>query len=507
MSNELTFGDFYQQAFSEMWPVANETLPPPEPRPIVFPDASRRRHFAAFGGTGVGKSRFLEGLIMMDVARLVTGKGMRGVGLIDVHGDIYRNVRARLAILAQQFPEVNDRLVLIDPTIADWTVKFNPLELAPGEVQERKADMLANVITTLYHDDPTITVRLYRVVYYSFLALMLAELSVVELPEFLRNRQAREALISELDHPPLSSYWLREFPAYQKGERQAREMVESTLNRLDRFVADPHIAAMFANGPSTLNFRQMLDNGAIVLVNAPKGILGEGTSYLLCAFVLAAFQQAAMSRVELPEGLRRPFTLLCDEFANYTTDTIRQIIAESRKVGLELGLAAQEVRGQLKTAALQSAVINTVQNILSFRLGYEDADTLVRDIFTPDIDQVKAVRQRYQAGWWTEEEVYRPLEEIWEIERRKLTQLPDRMLYWKSRGHPGSHLIRTLDVADIEALPDARCLPEMLCQQEEAVCRAVGQPKNVTPWTKRSRRLVQVWEGKDTDIPAFEVVE
>lgn len=498
MTRELTFADFYRQACSE---ISGRKEPQQHPGPIEFPDAARRRHFAIFGGTGVGKSRFLESLMTVDVVRLMTEKSQRGVGLLDVHGDIYQSMRARLAVLARQFPELNQRLVLIDPTTAKWTVKYNPLELAAGEVAERKADALATAVTTIYHDDPTTVVRMYRVAWYSFLALMLAGLSLVDLPQFLRHRQYRENLIDRLNHPPLADYWLHEFPNY-KAEREAKTHIESTLNRLDRFVTDPDIEVMF-DSPSTINFRKMLDSGAVVLVNAPKGILGEGNAYLLCGFVLAEFQRAAMSRVDLPESKRRPFTLFCDEFANYTTDTIRQIIAESRKVGLELGLAAQQVRGQLKSEALQSAVINTVQNILAFRLGYEDADTLVRDMFTPDLYAVKEVRMR----GWEAENVYWSLPELWEQERRKLTQLPDRMLYWKRRGHPGSHLIHTLDVADIEDLPNAADLPKALAQQEAVVADLIGQPKRTDPQSRQARLSPGGYGREFEEIPLFEPLD
>ena len=44
--------------------------------PVVFPDAARCRHFVCYGGTGKGKSRFLESLVVGDAARRVTGKAV-----------------------------------------------------------------------------------------------------------------------------------------------------------------------------------------------------------------------------------------------------------------------------------------------------------------------------------------------------------------------------------------------------------------------------------------------
>lgn len=311
----------------------------PEPRPVVFADRARSRHFVLYGGTGAGKSRFLEALMVGDVIRRLTGASPRGAGLIDVVGDLYRNVRARLALLRPHFPRIDRLLYLVDPINPSWTVKYNPLEPKLGSVPERIADRLAYGVTTLYHDDPNVVVRMYRVLTHSFWALSLSGRSLPDLPRFLRDREFRESLVTKINHPKLIGYWFDDFP---KSEREAREHVESTMNRMDRFVSDPDIEEML-RGPSTIDFRKIMDKGAVVLVNAPKAILGEGTAYLLAAFILMEFQHAAMSRLDLPDHRRRPFSLLCDEYQNYTTDTILQIVKESRKVGLELGLVTQEV--------------------------------------------------------------------------------------------------------------------------------------------------------------------
>src|SRR5579859_6408252 len=140
------------------WPWNKLLAKPSKPHgeyAIGFPSAARARHAVVFGGTGVGKSRFLESLVIQDALQRVTGHSTRGVAVVDVHGDLLRNLRARLAIMARYFPELENLVVIIDPTNPNWTVRYNPLELLPGEIAERKADNLANLVTTIYHEDPT----------------------------------------------------------------------------------------------------------------------------------------------------------------------------------------------------------------------------------------------------------------------------------------------------------------------------------------------------------------
>jgi hypothetical protein len=72
--------------------------------------------------------------------------------------------------------------------------------------------------------------------------------------------------------------------------------------------------------------------------------------------------------------------LYLDEFQNYTTDNIKDILSESRKYALSLTLVHQYL-DQL-TGDLQSAVLNTAGSIISFRVGYQDGNRLAKEIFS-----------------------------------------------------------------------------------------------------------------------------
>ncbi|GEM_PF-5584857 len=479
--------------------------------PMGLPDAIRGRHSLTIGATGSGKSRLIESLAVLDALRRVTGHSKSGYAIIDNTGDLTRNMRVRLAALSQQYPAINELLYIFDPT-HQWSARVNPLQLYPGDVAEQKADNLAHLITTVFHEEPTTVVRMYRVSYHTFLALSLAKRSLVDVPQFLTDRAFRERIVSSLNHAELNQYFLTEFPAQARNgsEREALAMVESTLNRLGRFVALPAIAAMFG-GPATVNIRELMDMGAIVLVNAPKGVLGEGASALLCAFLISAFEQAGYSRQHLADHERTQFYLICDEFTAYMSEAMIRIIAQSRKYGLSLSLVTQEVAGNPKTEPLIRSVINTVQSIFSFRLSDHDAQVIVRELFTPPLNQPKEVKQRrVPTGikWFpytTEQEiVWTPMQELYEQEIRRLTQLPDRMVWWKQRGQPGAHLIRTLSVANIEDLPNAQALPGLLLAQEMALAKRAGVAKQGSKAEAKPRKPLLLLpgtakNGKDDD--------
>ncbi len=86
---------------------------------------------------------------------------------------------------------------------------------------------------------------------------------------------------------------------------------------------------------------------------------------------LTKIKQAGMERASMPEKDRNDFYLYVDEFQNVVTQTFENILSEARKYGLNLTIAHQYV-GQIITKVYQ-AVLGNVGNVISFRVGGEDA--------------------------------------------------------------------------------------------------------------------------------------
>jgi hypothetical protein len=101
---------------------------------------------------------------------------------------------------------------------------------------------------------------------------------------------------------------------------------------------------------------------------------------------VAQIQQAALSRKS--ESERRPFYLYLDEFQNYTTDNISDILSESRKYQLSMVLAHQYL--QQLDEEIQAAVLNTSGAIVCFRTGFDDALHLAKHVFPTRDFQVKS---------------------------------------------------------------------------------------------------------------------
>ena len=117
-----------------------------------------------------------------------------------------------------------------------------------------------------------------------------------------------------------------------------------------------------------------MDEGKILIFNLSDGVLGEQASQLLGQIIISKLQLAAMSRVDTPAALRRPFYLYLDEFQTFTgvaETSYEKILSRARKYKLGLVLAHQQT-GQISQNLLKE-IFGNVNTFISFSVSHEDA--------------------------------------------------------------------------------------------------------------------------------------
>jgi len=336
----------------------------------------RQTHTYVIGQPGTGKSRLLESWIMQDI---LAGNGLC---VIDPHGDLFQALLRQIALL----PQVWKKVVIIDPCDQEWAVNINPLTTFPGIPTERIAAFLTDILLKIWKTNATEAPRMTWLMINSFIALSELSLTLPDLPAFLLDREYRERLLPGMKNSNALFYFQHEYPGTVSS---ANQWAAPLLNKLGGILFDPDICPLFVAG-TALNFRKLIDDRNIILVNISKGTLGENTSALLGAFIVAQLQKAALSRSD--QSHRSPFYLYLDEFQNYTTDNIQDILSESRKYALSLILANQYL-DQL-SPEIRAAILNTAGTLVSFRIGYADAREMSRLIF-PSLEASRTISTGY----------------------------------------------------------------------------------------------------------------
>lgn len=190
-------------------------------------------------------------------------------------------------------------------------------------------------------------------------------------------------------NPRIWKYWqsFENLKPYEK-----RDRVESSLNKLRRFSTDPIMQGIFGQSDNTLDFRKVMDEGKILILNL-SGV-GSYDAAFIGAFVVWEIWQAALSRYAIPEAERRPFHLYADEFHAYMTSAFPSMQTQARKFGLDT-IVAHQTRDQIEEVQTKSSTL-AVGNKVVFRVNGKDAQELSRE-FKAEASEEQVVEQPKRA--------------------------------------------------------------------------------------------------------------
>lgn len=337
-------------------------------RPVHIAEDDRRRHIYIIGKTGTGKSELLKELILQDI------KQGRGVCFIDPHDTIEK-------ILPLIPPERAEDVIYFYPRDFERPMGLNLLEARSEEQQHFIASAIINMFYKLF--DPYRTGIVGPRFEHSVRNAMLTAMcepgtTFVEVVRILTDAKFVQELLPKVSDPIVRRYWTDQIA--QTSDFHKSEVLDYIVSKFGRFVTDKMMRNIIGQSKSAFDFRDVMDNGKILLINLAKGEIGEENSNFLGLVLVPRLLMAAMSRQDVPEDQRRDFYLYVDEFQNFATPDFAQILSEARKYRLNLTVANQFI-GQLEEE-VKNAIFGNIGTLMCFRVGVADANYLARE-FTP----------------------------------------------------------------------------------------------------------------------------
>ncbi|MDO8621057.1 MAG: type IV secretion system DNA-binding domain-containing protein [Candidatus Levybacteria bacterium] len=332
-------------------------------KPVYMSLDDRRRHMYIIGKTGTGKSEFLKAMIMQDI------KNGEGLAVIDPHGDL-----------------IEDMLPLIPPSRAEDVILFDPsdtarpmgLNMLEAQTEEQKHYVVSSIIGLMYKlFDPNKTgiigPRFEHAIRNAMLTVMYEEGSTfVEVVRILTDANFVQELLPKVLDPIVRRYWTDQIA--QTSDFHKSEVLDYIVSKFGRFVTNKMIRNIIGQSLSSFNFRKVMDEKKILLINLSKGKIGEENSNFLGLVIVPKILVAAMSRQDMPMASRRDFFLYVDEFQNFATPDFAQILSEARKYRLNLIVANQFI-GQMEEE-VKNAIFGNIGTLASFRVGVTDANYL-----------------------------------------------------------------------------------------------------------------------------------
>jgi hypothetical protein len=197
--------------------------------------------------------------------------------------------------------------------------------------------------------------------------------TLMDISRVMADAQFRRKKLEKATNPVVIQFW-REIASKAGGEASLENIVPYIVSKFDVFTANDYMRPIIGQQRSAFNFREVMDQKKILLVNLSKGRLGEINANLIGMIFVGKILMAALSRVDDPTMSFPPFYLHIDEFQNISTNSIASILSEARKYKLGLSVVHQFI-AQLDPA-IRDAVFGNVGSMAVFRVGNEDAQVL-----------------------------------------------------------------------------------------------------------------------------------
>ena len=327
---------------------------------VCIPDRIRTRSTHIIARHGMGKSTLMEHMILHDIE-----KGA-AVAVLDPHGDLIQ----RLIHLIP--PKFVNRTILFDLGNRDYVPLWNPVSTTPGQDLSRTTDDLVAAIKNIVQGWGD---RLENLLRHAIFALLhLPNTSLLDISNLLRKDSKESHILQRrikgiVKNQTARLFWEHDFAKYNNQD------LNPPKHKLSKLLVSGNVSLMLSQPENRINFREIMDTGKILLMDL-SGI-GAEIRELLGSFALSLLHITALSRSDTPIEERKPFHIYCDEAHRFLTTSIEDIIAETRKFGVNLTLAHQYLR-QFDQSTRDG--ILTAGSTIIFNVDMNDARYLSKDL-------------------------------------------------------------------------------------------------------------------------------
>ncbi len=328
----------------------------------------RDKHMYILGKSGMGKSTLLENMAIQDIQN---GEGMI---FIDPHGSTAEKI---LDFIPQD--RIKD-VMYFAPFDTEHPIGFNILEDVGYDNRHKVVAGLMGVFERIWAD--AWSARMQYILQNTLFALLeYPGATIIDVNRMLVNKAFREDVISHVTDPIVAMFWKEEFAGYS--DKYTQDATPAIQNKIGQFVSNPLIRNILGQAKSTFDFRKMMDERKVIIVNLSKGRMGEANAALLGSMLVIKVYLSALSRAEesavsmskLPNCY-----FYVDEFQNVTNKAFENILSEARKYKLCLTIANQYI--EQMEEEVRNAVFGNVGTTIIFRVGPMDAQFL-EPVFTP----------------------------------------------------------------------------------------------------------------------------
>ena len=259
----------------------------------------RNRHMYIIGKSGTGKSYFQVNMAVQDI------KNGEGVCVLDPHGDLIEDI---LKYIPKE--RIKD-VILFDPSDVERPLGLNMLEFDTQEQKTFVINEILKIFDKLYDLKATGGPMFEQYMRNAILLIMEDEESgstLLEIPRVLADEEFRKFKLSKCKDYLVKDFWEKQAEK-AGGEAALANMVPYITSKLTPFISNDIMRPIISQQKSAFNFRKIMDEKKILLINLSKGKIGELNSNLIGMVFVGKILMSALSRTDVPQEERSDFYL------------------------------------------------------------------------------------------------------------------------------------------------------------------------------------------------------
>lgn len=285
------------------------------------------------------------------------------------------------------------------------------------------------------------------------------QFTLLDVNALFRWRNFRQRLIKTyVRNQDTIDWWLQHYD--QLSDSMRMDVISPVVTKLDRLAENAALRNIIGQSSSTLNFRSVLNEGGIVLIDTASNRIGDDAAGLLTALFIDSLNYAIREQTSIADARERPRVMvIIDELQKLVGVNYGSFLAELRKMGASFVMGTQSL-AQLEPTSPnpEAAVLSNIDTLFVFDTYAADAKVL-----SHELDEV--------------------------VDSVDITNLPDHTAYLKTQ--VGSERSQTIFV---KILPPV--MPDSMAQQRISF-EAMRYTTPIHEATRRREDFVEQWYGRD----------
>ncbi len=349
-------------------------------REIRFPEDLLRRHHLYVARTRMGKSTLMHHIVTHKLKEKAAGRDNDAIVVIDPHADL-------VAALLEQVPEsIADRVKLIDLADPRGVPGINLLDTRVFADRDRTADSVVRVAHGLWEQWGP---RMQSILEHTVKSLHEAnrhpataddeQFTLLDGLPLLADEQYRAGVLTRVSDPFIMDWWGRDFSRWSRDYQG--DALAPVQTRLSYYASSETARAIIGQPRSTIDLRQTIRDGGILLVSTAQGAAGRDVAALVGASLLNLVDAVIREQGSLPPQERRGALVVVDEMQSMPGVDYESMLSELGKFGASFILATQSLaKLDDLSRTMRDTILANVGCLAIFQVAGSDARQLVWEL-------------------------------------------------------------------------------------------------------------------------------